>query len=210
MLALLSRTAASHGSTGGTIVAHHAFHRHLFTGLYLPNILSNFNEDMTSPKGWYPQPCARHTRQHLQPPPPPPPLPDIEEELQGTYRRWWLNQTHPTNSPKLSTFHPAPYLNTGLHYLSPQALRFRCSNHRLDIELGRHTNTARPDRTCRYCTSGSLGDEYHAFQCSHFLDLQVYCGIHITSRPNFTTLMQDFPHNVQRYVSLVMIRLQHQ
>ena len=145
-----------------------------------------------------------------------PPL-DITDELHGAYRIWWLTQTNPTHSPKLSTFHQfhpsfhqAPYLNKGPHYLRPQALRFRCSNHRLDIELGRHTNTPRQQHTCRFCPSGSLGDEYHVFKCSHFLDLQVYCGIQITSRPSFISLMQDFSIKVQQYISLVMSRIRHQ
>ena len=45
------------------------------------------------------------------------------------------------------------------------ALRFRCSNHKLDIELGRHTQTSREQLTCRFCTGTSVGDEYHAFKC---------------------------------------------
>ena len=141
---------------------------------------------------------------------------DITEELRGKYRIWWLTQTNPTHSPKLSTFrqfhpsfHQAPYLNNGPHYLRPQALRFRCSNHRLDIELGRHTNTPRQQRVCRFCQSGSLGDEYHVFKCTHFLDLQIYCDIQITSRPSFISLMLDFPIKAQRYISLVMSRIRH-
>ena len=124
------------------------------------------------------------------------------EELCGAYRIWWLTQTNPTHSPKLSTFrqfhpsfHQAPYLPTGPHYLRPQALRFRCSNHRLDIELGRHTNTPRPQRICRFCPSGSLGDEYHVFKCTHFLDLQIYC---------------DIPNNIQAVLYLPYARLPHQ
>ena len=104
------------------------------------------------------------------------------------------------------SFHQAPYLNNGPHYLRPQALRFRCSNHRLDIELGRHTNTPRQQRVCQ---SGSLADEYHVFKCTHFLDLQIYCDIQITSRPSFISLMLDFLIKAQRYISLVMSRIRH-
>ena len=39
------------------------------------------------------------------------------------------------------SFHTASYLNQGPPYLRAQALRFCCSNHRLDIELGRHSHT---------------------------------------------------------------------
>ena len=72
----------------------------------------------------------------------------LKDDLQGAYRRWWLKfMAVPTNMPKLRTFrkfHPsfytAPYLNKGPPYLRAQALRFRCSNHRLDVELGRHSH----------------------------------------------------------------------
>ena len=63
------------------------------------------------------------------------------------------------------SFAPSAYLNEGPGYFRPAALRFRCSSHRLDIELGRHTGIPRPDRKCRFCSSTALGDEYHAFKC---------------------------------------------
>ena len=92
----------------------------------------------------------------------------LKDELQGAYRRWWVEfMAVPTNMPKLRTFrqfhpspfHTAPYLNQGPPYLRAQALHFRCSNHRLDIELGRHSHTPLALRTCLFCKSGSIGDE---------------------------------------------------
>ena len=87
---------------------------------------------------------------------------------------------------------------------SPTALRFRRFNHRLDIELGQLSNTPRQERTCCFCQIDTLGDEYHSFKCPHFLDLQVYYGIDIQSKPQFLNLMQTFPTNVQRYISVLM------
>ena len=110
-------------------------------------------------------------------------------------RRWWIKfMATPTNMPKLCTFHKfhpsfhtAPYLNQGPHYLRAQVLRLCCSNHRLDIELGRHPQTPRELRTCRFCNSGTMGYEYHVFQCTKFLDLQVYYNIHVTCKPSNQT-----------------------
>ena len=69
----------------------------------------------------------------------------------GEYRRWWVTHlSNSTNTHKTRHLPPippviqtAPYLNKSSHFLRPQALRFRCSKHRLDIELGRHSITTR-------------------------------------------------------------------
>ena len=104
----------------------------------------------------------------------------LKDKLQGVYRMWWAEfMAVPTNMPKLRTFHQfhpsfhtAPYLNQGPPYLRAQALHFGCSNHCLDIEFGRHSHIPLEQRTCRFCKSGCIGDEYHAFQCTKFLDLK--------------------------------------
>ena len=50
--------------------------------------------------------------------------------------------------------------------------RFRCSSHKLNIELGRHFNIARDDRVCRHCLLNHIlvvETEYHYFfHCSLF------------------------------------------
>ena len=145
-------------------------------------------------------------------------LADLKDDLLGGYRRWWLQQfMDPTAHPKLCTFRlfkksfaPSAYLNEGPGYFHPAALRFRCSSHRLDIELGRHTGTPRSDSGCRICSGTALGDEFHAFKCSAFLDLQVFCDINVTSKPQFITLMTDFPIAAQRYITLLTSRIKLQ
>ena len=86
-------------------------------------------------------------------------------------------------------------------------LRFRCSNHWLNIELGRHLNVPRDDRSCRFCNKPNIGEEYHAFQCVAFLDLQVLCGVNVTSFPQFIASMQTLEIHVLRYISLIMSRI---
>ena len=48
--------------------------------------------------------------------------------------------------------------------------RFRTSNHRLPIEVGRWTNIERHNRLCQLCQSCEIGDEFHyVLQCPNFL-----------------------------------------
>ena len=45
--------------------------------------------------------------------------------------------------------------------------RFRTSNHRLPIEVGRWENVERHNRLCQLCQSGEIGDELHyVLQCN--------------------------------------------
>ena len=139
----------------------------------------------------------------------------IQDDLKGHYRRWWLHQfSDSSNMPKLRTFHlfktsfaPSEYLNEGPSYFRPAVIRFRCSNHRLDVELSRHNNVPRSDRTCRFCSATVIGDEYHAFQCVYFLDLQVFCDINVRSKPQFIHMMTQFTTPAQRYITLLMSRI---
>ena len=140
---------------------------------------------------------------------------ELKDDLRGQYRRWWLQQfLDPNALPKLRTFRlfkksfaPSDYLNEGPSYFRPAALSFRCSNHRLDIELGRHNGIPRSDRKCRLCSTDAIGDEYHAFKCTACLDLQVFCDINVSSKPQFITMMTEFKPSTQCYITLLMSRI---
>jgi hypothetical protein len=48
--------------------------------------------------------------------------------------------------------------------------RFRTSNHRLSIEVGRWTNVERRNRLCQLCQSCEISDELHyVLQCPNFV-----------------------------------------
>lgn len=48
-------------------------------------------------------------------------------------------------------------------------MKFRCSNHKLSIELGRRQGVPRENRLCDKCDMGTLGDEFHLiFECPHY------------------------------------------
>ena len=47
-------------------------------------------------------------------------------------------------------------------------VKFRCSNHKLEIERGRYIGLERDLRYCKKCTLDMMGDEYHTFfECSN-------------------------------------------
>ena len=62
-------------------------------------------------------------------------------------------------------------------FLRKAFVRFRCSNHKLSIEIGRHRGIDRADRICIYCfnqlNSYIVEDEYHVFFiCSKYKSIQ--------------------------------------
>ena len=63
-------------------------------------------------------------------------------------------------------------------------LKFRTSNHRLPVEVGRYTNIDRHNRLCPFCLA--TGDEFHfLFLCKHFKHArQKYIHRQYTDRPN--------------------------
>ena len=61
------------------------------------------------------------------------------------------------------------YLTVLVDPLKSNLVRFRTSNHRLPIELGRYNEIVRKDRLCTLCQSNDIGDEYHyLFICPFF------------------------------------------
>ena len=53
------------------------------------------------------------------------------------------------------------YLKNQPSLVQKAIVKFRCSNHSLPVEIGRHSGIDRSDRTCTLCNSNKLGDEYH-------------------------------------------------
>lgn len=62
-------------------------------------------------------------------------------------------------------------------YLRKAVAKFRCSNHNLNIEMGRHAGIQREFRTCSYCLRHDnlycIEDEFHAFfECKLYDDIR--------------------------------------
>jgi hypothetical protein len=103
----------------------------------------------------------------------------FKQRIEDCMYQNWLGQL--SESPRCDTYrlfksllNPEKYLNVDLplkHRIS--FARFRCSNHKLSIEVGRHRNIARGERICTYCFENTrreiVEDEYHVFfQCLKF------------------------------------------
>ena len=66
-------------------------------------------------------------------------------------------------------------------YIRKAVAKFRCSNHALNIEVGRHAGIPREYRSCSYCFRNNsayyIEDEFHAFSnaaCTMILDNNTY------------------------------------
>lgn len=57
-------------------------------------------------------------------------------------------------------------------YVFPM-IRFRCSCHKLAIEVGRYKGIPKEERFCTWCDMNEIGDEFHfVFQCPKFSELR--------------------------------------
>ena len=63
--------------------------------------------------------------------------------------------------------------------------RFRCTNHKLPIEIGRWINLDREERMCNLCES-DIGDEFHYVMQCPFLNFErsLYLPEYLVSYPN--------------------------
>ena len=72
--------------------------------------------------------------------------------------------------------------------------RFRTSNHRLPIEVGRWTKVERHNRLCQLCQSGEIGDELqYVLQCPNFTTVRKkLIPKYLFNRPNALKLSSLF------------------
>ena len=91
------------------------------------------------------------------------------------------------------------YLNSDLRpYYKRSLARFRCSNHKLNIEIGRHFNVNREDRVCLHCFLQKdilvIEDEYHAFFiCEKFEEIRhIYLNSWYKGLPSLDNMYNIF------------------
>lgn len=98
----------------------------------------------------------------------------IKFKLEAQYKIVWKNQVY--QSPKCvlyrvykTDFCEEKYLTSLNNDLCKNICKFRTSNHKLPIEVGRYINIPRHERTCTHCDSPEICDEYHVlFKCTAF------------------------------------------
>ena len=95
-------------------------------------------------------------------------------------------------------------------------IKFRTSNHRLLIEVGRWRNIKRENRICNLCNGRNLGDEFHyLFECPSLSnERKKYFEPHFRNRPNilkFCNLMNSKSVsvlcNMRKYIRIINMRV---
>ena len=72
-------------------------------------------------------------------------------------------------------FQRDPYLNMPSFKNRQILAKFICSNHKLEIETGRHKNVPRPERICKVCDLKKVEDENHfLIVCPAYSDIRRY------------------------------------
>ena len=67
-----------------------------------------------------------------------------------------------------TVFELEPYLYKLPKTVWKYLVKFRCCNHKLEIESGRYVGLDRDLRYCNKCTLDIIGDEYHSFfECNN-------------------------------------------
>jgi len=88
--------------------------------------------------------------------------------------------------------------------------RFRCSNHRLEVECGRHAkpeSVSRRDRVCRMCSLGVVEDENHLLLvCPAHHDIRCKFGQHLGKQLTLCSLLPELMHlATQKAVALYLV-----
>ena len=126
---------------------------------------------------------------------------NIKLTLQDQFQQHWHNQLE--NSPKAINYRLFKNIFEIEHYfhiLDDRDIytfcKFRTTNHRLPVEVGRWNNVNRENRLCVYCNAEDIGDEFHyLLKCTHFsADRRKYIRNDLLQRPNvlkFGQIMSD-------------------
>ena len=91
----------------------------------------------------------------------------VIQRIKDSYLQTWFSVVR--NSSKLETYRLLK-INFGMEKylvkldnfkLRKSMSRFRCSAHKLAIEIGRHRNIDQKNRVCIFCSSSQVENEYH-------------------------------------------------
>ena len=103
----------------------------------------------------------------------------VKQTLKDNFLQDWNSQLQNSSKGKQynlfkDTIIREPYLTLILRHMCIPILKFRTSNHKFPIELGRYTNRCVPycDRKCTLCTTTDLGDEFHYLLKCPFLTVK--------------------------------------
>ncbi len=95
-------------------------------------------------------------------------------------------------------------------HLRQSLSRFRCSNHRLEVECGRHAkpeSVPRRDRICRLCSQGAVEDEDHLLLvCPAHHDIRCKFSQQLGKQLTPCSLLPELMHSAnQKAVALYLV-----
>ena len=130
----------------------------------------------------------------------------MKQRLKDQYIQQWLADLNLSNKCRSYKIFKLKFeLEKYLCFLSPFnrkiICRFRTSNNRLPIERGRYYGINREDRTCEFCNSDKICDEFHfVLECNTLIDIrQTFLPPYCQNHPNhikFKNIMSDTSCNI--------------
>ena len=103
---------------------------------------------------------------------------NVRLSLEDNYKRTWSDALESSNKCLIyrnykTDFGRERYIETLPDVYIFPLIRFRCGNHKLMIEVGRHFGIPHEDRICRDCDLNDLGDEFHfVMKCPKYDDIR--------------------------------------
>ena len=99
---------------------------------------------------------------------------NVTISLQNMYKKEWSDSLNKSSKCLLyrnfkRDFGRENYINQLPDMYVFALIKFRCSSHKLEIEIGRRNGVDRENRLCKNCSMNTLGDEFHfVFECPKF------------------------------------------
>ena len=109
------------------------------------------------------------------------------KNAQELYNNWWKNNTRASIS-RLEFYNTIKddlkfeeYLDIPDFHIRKAITKFRCSDHVLEIEKGRHRKIPRAERKCKFCNKNAIVTEAHfLIECDFYDDIKHRHGTKLT------------------------------
>ena len=134
---------------------------------------------------------------------------ETKKEMHASFVEYWKNSI--SNNSKLffycrykTDFEFEKYLHLPNFYERKAISKIRCSDHELEIERGRHKNTSREMRYCKYCNGQQIETEEHfLFDCTYYNDIRTRVAFP-TSKSTLFSMHE--PHGLGEFIMLALAK----
>ena len=142
----------------------------------------------------------------------------VYSNIQNKYIDNWTSKLRGNRSPRLlfygkikRNFLFETYLELPNFYQRKIIAKFRCSDHVLEIEKGRHLKVPREERFCRFCTNAEIESEEHFLSdCPLYKDLRTTRSIFAIRHDIYDSFIHTYPETLGSFLlSAFQIRQQN-